>query len=107
MPPQGKKHCILALDDLRHSTAHREVYDLPGVWKVSAAHRDNPRATPISMAYIGNRFILLEKDGLSDSCRCLLKVHHSEEIAQFVLCSHVLRTIYDCHRIRLTPYNQK
>ena len=26
----------MAQDDLRHSTAHREVYDLPGVWKVSA-----------------------------------------------------------------------
>ena len=30
--------------------------------EVPAAHRNNPRATPISMAYIGNRFILLEKD---------------------------------------------
>ena len=41
------------------------------------------------MAHIGNRFVLLEKDGLSDSCRCLLKVHHNEEIAKFdlsVLC---------------------
>ena len=50
--------------------------------------------------------VLLEKNGLSDSCRCLLKVHHSEEIAKFHLCSHVHRTIYDCHRIRPTSHNQ-
>ena len=54
------------------------MYDLPGVWEVSATHRYNPGTAPISMAHIGNRFVLLEKDGLSDSCRCLLKVHHSE-----------------------------
>ena len=40
------------------------MYDLPGVWKLSATHRENPRATPISMVHICNRFILLEKDGL-------------------------------------------
>ena len=62
---------------------------------------------PISMAHIGKRFVLLEKNGLSDSCRCLLKVHHSEGIAKFHLCSHVHRTIYDCHRIRPTSHNQK
>ena len=28
------------------------------------------------MAHIGNRFVSLEKDGLSDSCRCLLKVDY-------------------------------
>ena len=37
------------------------MYDLPGIWKVSAAHTKNPRTTPISMAHIGNRFILLER----------------------------------------------
>ena len=39
--------------------------------------RYNPRTNPISMAHIGNRFVLLEKNGLSDSCRDILKVHHS------------------------------
>ena len=58
-------------------------YDLPGVWKVSAADRDNPRTTPISMAHIGNRFILLEKDGLPDSCKCILQIHFGKEIAKF------------------------
>ena len=42
-------------------TAHREVYDLPGVWKVSATHRSYPGATPISMTHIGDRLVLLEK----------------------------------------------
>ena len=40
---RDKKYSILAQDNLRHSTAHREVYDLPGVWKISAAHRDKPK----------------------------------------------------------------
>ena len=84
-----------------------EVYDLPGVWKISAAHRNYPETTSISMAHIGNRFILLEKDGLSDSCRCLLKVHSGEEIAQFQLCSHVNRIVCDCHRVGSTSYNQE
>ena len=78
------------------------MYHLPGVWKVSATHMDNPRATPISMAYIGNRFILLEKDELSDSCRCIFQIHFGEEIAQLHFCSCVHITIYDCHRIRFT-----
>ena len=51
--------------------------------------------TPISMAHIGNRFILLEKDGLSDSCTCLLQVHSGQEIAQF----H--------HRVGSTSCNQE
>ena len=92
---------------MTYSTAHTEVYDLPGTWKISATDRDNPRVTPISMAYIGNRFILLEKDGLSDSCKCLLQIHFGKEIVQFHLSSYVHRTIYDCHRIRPTSYNQK
>ena len=53
-----------------------------GVWKISAAHRNYPRTTSISMAHIGNRFILMEEDGLSDSCRCLLQVHSGEEMVQ-------------------------
>ena len=34
---------------------------MPGVWKVSAAHRNYPGATLISMAQIGDRFVLLER----------------------------------------------
>ena len=83
------------------------MYDLPGVLKVSTTHRDNPGATLISMAHTGNRFGLLEKDGLPDSCRYLLKVHHSEEIAKFYLHSCMHRTLYDCHKIRPTSYHQE
>ena len=83
------------------------MYDLPGIWKVSATHRNNPGATPISMAHIDNRSILLEKDGHPDSCRSVLQIYFGEEITKFNLCSHVHRTIYDCHRIRSTSYNQK
>ena len=102
---QGKERCFLSTRNAVFWP--KKVYDLPGVWKVSATHRHNQGTAPISMAHSGKRFVLLEKDGLSDSCRCLLKVHHSEEIAKFHLCSRVHRTIYDCHRIRPTSYNQK
>ena len=50
------------------------------------------------MAHIGNRFILLEKDGLSDGCRCLLKVHSGEEIAQFHLWEiHLMHQMHQCN----------
>ena len=42
---------------------------------------------PFPMAHIGNRFVLLEKNGLSDSGRCILKAYHSEEITKFHLSS--------------------
>ena len=49
MPPLGKEHCIFAKDDLRCPATHREVYDLPGVWKVSAIHRHYPGTAPFSI----------------------------------------------------------
>ena len=81
------------------------MYDLQRIWKVSAAHRDNPRTTPISIAHIGNRFILLEKDGLPESCRCILQIHFGEEIAKCHLYSNVHGSIYDCHRQFLQQYS--
>ena len=75
--------------------------------KSQLLNRTTQELPPISMAHIGNRFILLEKDGLPNSYRCVLQIHFGEEIAKFHLCSHVHRTIYDCHRIRFTSYNQK
>ena len=80
---------------ITYPTAHREVYDLPGVWKVPATHSSYKGAIPTSMAHIGNRFVLLEKNGLSDSCRCLFQVHPSEEIAQFHFSSCM-------HRVTIT-----
>ena len=105
MPPEGKKYCILAQNDLQCPATHREVYHMPGVWKVTANHRHYPGTASFPMAHIGNRYVLLEKNGLSDSGRCILKVHHSEETTKFHLISHVNRAIYDCNRIRPTPHN--
>ena len=78
---------------------------MPGVWEVSANHRHYPGTASFAMAHIGNRYVLLEKNGLSDSGRCILKVHHSKEITKFHLSSCVHRAIYDCNRIRPTPHN--
>ena len=106
---QGKERCllrarntILAQDDLQRPATHSEVYHKPGVWKVTTKHRHYPRTTSFLMAHIGNRHVLLEKNGLSDSGRCILKIHHSEEIAKFHLSSCVHRAIYDCNRIMPT-----
>ena len=59
------------------------------------------------MADTGNRYFLLEKNGLSDSHRCLFLVHHSEEIAQFHPCSHVHRIVYVCQRAGFASCNQE
>ena len=74
---------------------------MPGVWEISANHRHYPGTASFPMAHIGDRYVLLEKNGLSDSSRCILKVHQSEEIAKFHLISHIHRAIYDCNRIDL------
>ena len=67
----------------------------------------NQEVPPNSMAHTGNRFVLLEKNGLSDSCRCLFQVYPSKEIAQFYLCSCVHRIVYDCHKVGFTSDNQE
>ena len=36
---RGKEHCILAQDDLQCPATHREVYHMPGTWKVTTNHR--------------------------------------------------------------------
>ena len=41
--------------------------------EISATHGSYPGATPIFMAHISDRFVLLEKNGLSDSCKCLFQ----------------------------------
>ena len=46
MSPYGKEHCILAQDDLQCPATHREVYHMPGVWKVTSNNRDYPGPTP-------------------------------------------------------------
>ena len=93
---QGKEHCLLRA---RNTVFWPKMtYDIQQLIE---------KCTPISMAHIGDRFVLLEKNGLSDSCRCLFQVHPSEEIAQLYLCSCVHRIVYDCHRVGSTSYNQE
>ena len=108
---QGKERCLLRTRNtvfwpkMTYNVQQLiEVYHMPGVWKVSANHSDYPGTATFPMAHIGNRHVLLEKNGLSDSSRCILKIHHSEEIAKFHLCSCLHRTVYDCNRIRPTPH---
>ena len=79
---------------------------MSGTWKVTTNHRHYLGTASFPMAHIGNRYVLLEKNGLSNSSRCLLKIHHSEEITKFHLCSCLHRTIYDCHRIKPTQHYQ-
>ena len=47
---------------------------MPGTWKVTTNHRHYSGAASFPMAHIGNRYVLLEKNGLSNSSRCLLKI---------------------------------
>ena len=109
---QGKERCLLRArntildqDDLQCPATHREVYHMPGTWKVTTNHRHYSGIASFPMAHIGDRYVLLVKNGLSDSSRCILKIHHSEEIAKFHLSSCVHKTIYDCNRIRPAPHN--
>ena len=89
---QGKERCLLrARNTVFWPTMTYDIQqlidkcNLPGVWKVSATHWHYPGTALFPMAHIGNRFVLLEKNGLSDSGRRILKVHHSEEITKFYL----------------------
>ena len=46
---------------------------MPGTWKVTTSHRHYSGTAFFPMAHIGDRYVLLEKNGLSNSSRCLLK----------------------------------
>ena len=85
----------------------REVYHMPGTWKVTTNHRHYSGTASFPMAHIGSRYVLLKKNELSNSSRCLLKILSSEDIAKFYICSHLCRTIHDCNRIRPAPHYQK
>ena len=47
---------------------------MPGTWKVTTNHRHYSGTASFPMAHIGDRYVLLEKNGLSDGSRCLLKI---------------------------------
>ena len=50
------------------------MHYLPRAWKVTTHHWNHSRTSTISMAHFGNRYLCLEKNGLSNSCRCVLKI---------------------------------
>ena len=111
---QGKERCLLRARNTvfwpkmtYNVPTHREVYHMPGTWKVTTNHRHYSGIVSLPIAHIGNRYVLLEKNGLSNSSRCLLKILPSEEIAKFYICSCLCRTIHDCNRIRPAPHYQK
>ena len=56
---------------------------MPGAWEITTNHWYYSRTSTFPMAHIGNRHILLEKKGLSNSSRCLLKILPSEKLANF------------------------
>ena len=68
---QGKERCLLRARntvfwpkmtyDIQQLI---EKYHMPGVWKVTTNHRHYPGTTSFPMAHIGNRYVLLEKNGL-------------------------------------------
>ena len=99
---QGKERCLLqAMNTVFWS---KMTY---GVQELTTNHWYYSRTSPFPMAHIGNRHILLEKNGLSNSRRCLFKVLPSKEIGQFYICSHLCRISHHCNRIRLTPHQQE
>ena len=52
----------MAQDDLQqHLAIHREVYHMPGVWKVTANHRHYSGTASFPMAHTGDRYVLLER----------------------------------------------
>ena len=50
------------------------MHHLARAWKITIHHWSYSRTSTISMAHLGHRYLLLEKNGLSNSCRCVLKV---------------------------------
>ena len=84
---QGKERCLLWARNTAFWSKITcdiqeliEVYHLPRAWKIPIHHWNHSGTSTISMAHIGNRYLLLEENGLSHSHRCILKVFPSEEI---------------------------
>ena len=107
MSTLGKEHSILAQHDLWCTGTHRKMYNMPRTWEITTNHWYYPGTSPFSMAHIGDRHNLLEKNGLPNMSRCLLKILPIEEIGQFYICSCLCRTSHHCNRIRLTPHHQE
>ena len=102
---QGKEHCLLRTKNTMFWP--KIIYDIHQLIEKCMICQEYGKSQPLigttqelpqfPWHKIGNRFVLLEKNGLSDSCGCLFQVHHSEEIAELYFHSPVHRTVYDCH----------
>ena len=108
---QGKERCLLRA---RNTVFWPKVtYNVQQLTEKCIICQEHGKSQPITgtasfpMAHIGNRYVLLEKNGLSNSSRCLLKILPSEDIAKFYICSHLCRIIHDCNRIRPAPHYQR
>ena len=107
MSTLGKEYSILAQNDFWCTGTHRKMYNMPGTWEITTNHWYYSRTSTFPMTHIGNRYILLEKNGLSNSSWCIFKILLSEETGQLYICSHLCRTSHHCNRIRLTPHHQE
>ena len=99
---QGKEHCILAQNDLQYPATHREVYHMPGVWKVTSNHSPTQELSPFPWhTFLTDMFYWKRMDFL-----IVVDVFSKYiTVRKFHLCSCVHRAIYDCNRIRPTPHN--
>ena len=78
---QGKERCLLrARNTVFWPKMIREVYHMPGTWKVTTNHKYYSGTASFPVAHIGDRYVLLEKNGLSNSSRCLLKILHVRKL---------------------------
>ena len=109
---QGKERCLLRA---RNTVFWPKMtYSIQQLIEKCIICQEHRKSQPIigttqelpPFPHIGDRHVLLEKNGLSNSSRCLLKIFHSEKIAKFHICSHLCRTIYDCNRIRPTSHTK-
>ena len=60
------------------------MHHLPRAWEITTHHWNHSRTSTISMAHLGHRYLLLEKNGFSNGCRCILKVLPRQKLANSI-----------------------
>ena len=73
---------------------------MPGTWKVTTNHRHYSEMASFPMAHIGDKYVLLEKNGLSNSSRCLLKLLNSTSATIYTELSMIVTELGLPHIIR-------
>ena len=68
---QGKERCLLRARNTvfwpKITYDIQEMHHLPRAWKIPIHHWNHSGTSTVSMAHIGNRYLLLEENGLSHS----------------------------------------